>query len=823
MNVFRIAVPVALAVATQLAHSQAVLEEVVVTAQKREEGLQDVPIAVQAFTSESLDRLTAQDIGDLDAFTPNVEIPRSSNQPSYKIRGIGTSDFGVGADPAVGVYLDGVYIGRSGGSKVAFNDIARIEILNGPQGTLFGRNAAAGAIQYVTNKPIDETEGWVQATLGNYNRVQVEGVYNLPLTDQLYWRTGVLANTRDGYVTNIVTGDDHQYQKNWAITSALRWLPSDNLDILWRVEYDKIDQDSKAVTSALYGPRDNAGADFRETATNRRLDETRELFGTSLHLTYELSAATFTSITSYRTYESENPENQDGWIDPTFEFDDNNIEDNEQWSQEFRFAGEWGQKLQWTVGANYHEETAKQTSAISLDPSAADRLIIEREVGVPYDTFPPGTGYDLAFSVFPHLPRIYTSGAEALAVADRYRENINVQGDYTSWAVFADFTYDVTEKLSLTAGVRYTEDEKDFSRFVPVNDFGVHFAFTPTLFDDAGNYLPVGGTIPGSYDQSESWNETTPRFVVDYALTEDVLLYASWALGYKAGGFNSADDSNVSPAFDPAEVENLEFGIKSTWLDNTLRVNATYFDFDYENLQDLTFIPASCLPESDFDSNQFETSDVEGQGVELAVNWVPVNGLELWGNLGTLDAKYTDRVRRREVDGVCDPVDETGNKLTGSPEISYALGATYTYAMNAGSEVSAAISWGWQEGETDRLSCKYIEDLGTGTSAYYELDTVDGDLTISQDSAVAPRGDDLPFDSCPDLKDKEQLNLRLAYLSPNGNWEVAGWMTNATDWGPDTEAGGSGAAIASPITDGAPSYDRREPPRMYGMEFKYMF
>lgn len=830
MNVFRVAAPVALVVASQLAYSQAVLEEVVVTAQKREEGLQDVPIAVQAFTSESLDRLTAQDIGDLDAFTPNVEIPRQSNQPNYKIRGIGTSDFGVGADPAVGVYVDGVYIGRSGGSKVAFNDIARIEILNGPQGTLFGRNAAAGAIQYVTNKPIEETEGWVKATLGNYERVQVEGVYNLPLTDQLYWRTGVLANKRDGYIDNVVTGDDHQYQKNWAITSALRWLPSDNLDILWRVEYDKIDQDSKAVTSAVYGPRDGAGADFRETSTNRRLDETRELWGTSLHLTYELSAATFTSISSYRTYETENPENQDGWIDPTFEFNDYNAEDNTQWSQEFRFAGEWGAKLQWTVGANYHEENAKQTSGIILNPLAVDRVIIESEIGIPYAAVDPGFGYDIAFSPiggFTHLPRLYTTGLEALT-ADSYSEFIDVEGDYTSWAVFADFTYDITDKLSLTAGVRYTEDKKDFSRFVAVNDFGIHFAFTPTLFDDEGNYLPVGGTNPGSYDQSESWSETTPRLVLDYAITDDILFYASWAEGYKAGGFNSADDTNESGPFDPASVENLEFGIKSTWLDNTLRVNASYFDYDYKNLQDLTLIPAACLPESDFAVNQFETSDVEGDGLELAVNWVPVNGLELWGNLGTLDAKYTERTRRRAItnsagESVCDPVDESGQKLSGPPELSYALGATYTYATNSGSEVSAALSWGWQEGETDRQSCKYVEDLGTGISAYYELDTVDGDLIISKDSAVAPRGDDVPFDSCPDRDDREQLNLRLAYLSANGDWEVAGWVTNATDWANDTEPGGNGPQLGSAFTDGAPSYDRREPPRMYGMEFKYMF
>jgi iron complex outermembrane receptor protein len=818
--------------AAQLATAQATLEEIIVTAQKREQGLQDVPIAVQAFSTERIDELTAQDLGDLSAFSPNVEMPRGSNQGTYRIRGIGTSDFGVGADPAVGVYIDGVYIGRSGGAKVAFNDIERIEILNGPQGTLFGRNAAAGAIQYITNKPNENHEGWVRATVGDYERAQIEGVYNVPLTDQLFWRGGALYNQREGFVDNELTGDDHQYQENWSLTSALRWQPSDKLDLIWRLDYDDIDQDSKAVTSAIYGPGQYGSADFDKTYTNRRLDETRELFGTSLHLTYEMSGATFTSITSYREYETENPENQDGWNDPLYEFNDYNAEDNEQWSQEFRFAGEWGERVFWTVGGNYHEETAKQTSGIILNPIAVDRVVVEQEVGIPYALVEPGFGYDIAWAVaFPHLDRIYESGAEAVA-APEYSEYIHVQGDYTSWAVFADFTFDVTDSLSITAGVRYTEDEKDFSRFVPVNDFGMHFAFTPTFVDENGDYDPTGSVL-GEVKQDGKWDETTPRLVVDWALTDEIMLYASWAEGYKAGGFNSAGDRNDDPAFDPANVENLEFGIKSTWLDNTLRINAAYFDYDYENLQALELIPAACLPGSDFASHQFETSDVEGNGFELAVNWAVLDGLELWGNLGTLDAEYSSRDRRRALtdpitgEPVCDVADESGEKFGSSPELAYAVGATYTYGFSGGSELSAAVSWGWEEGETDRRSCKYIENLDSGISAYYELDTIRGadgqeQLVISKPSATGTLTEP-PFDSCPDRDDREQLNLRLAYLSASGAWEVAGWVTNATDWGPDDDPGGNGPSLSSDFSDGAPSYDRREPPRMYGMELKYMF
>ncbi len=546
----------AVAIAAPIPTAFAQLEEVIVTAQKREEGLQDVPIAVQAFSSENLDSLAAQDIGDLDAFTPNVQIPRGSNQPNYKIRGLGTSEFGVGGDPVVGVYLDGIYIARGGGSKVAFNDIERIEILNGPQGTLFGRNAASGAIQYITNKPGEEQEGWVKATVGNYDRVQVEGVYNLPISDELFWRTGALYNEREGYIDNDYTGEDHQYQENWSITSALRWVPTDNLDIIWRVEYDEINQDSKGVTSAIYGPNRFDGTQFENTTTNRRLDETRELFGTSLHLVYDLPLATFNSISSYRAYKTFNPENQDGWIDPTFEFNDSNEEDNEQFSQEFRFSGEAFERLLWTAGFNYSKETAKQTSGIFLHPLAVDRVVIEREAGIPYGTFEPGFGYDLAFPTF-DLPRIYENGQQALT-AENYSEYIDVQGDYESWAVFADFTYDITDRVSLTFGGRYTEDSKDFSRLVEINDFGMHFAFTPTFVDADGNYDPDGDVI-GKVEQDGEWDEFTPRVVLDWAVTDEVMLYASWAEGYNSGGFNSASDRNDDPAYDPANVENLEF------------------------------------------------------------------------------------------------------------------------------------------------------------------------------------------------------------------------------------------------------------------------
>jgi len=818
-NLNRCAIAAVVMIATGASQSIAQgLEEIIVTAQKREQGLQDVPISVQAFTQQRIDNLGAQDISDLGLFTPNVEIGRGVNQPTYRIRGIGTSDFGVGADPAVGVYVDGIYIGRSGGSKTAFNDIERVEILNGPQGTLFGRNAAAGAIQYVTKKPVDNTEGWVKATLGNENRTQLEGVYNTALSDTVFWRTGVLWNERDGYVDNKTNGKDLNIEDNWSITTSLRWVPTDQLDLLWRMEYDEVNQDPRASSSAVFGPRDN-GAAFTKVESDHDLKETRDLFGTSLHLTFDMEMVTFTSISSYREYNTENPEEKDGSADPFFDFQDFNSENNDQWSQEFRFDGDYGDSVTWVVGANYNKENAKQTSGIILSTQTVDKLVVEREAGIPYELVDPGFGFDLAFAVgFPDLPRIFENGQQALA-AGTYSEFIDVSGKYESWAVFGDMTWTVIEDVDLTLGIRYTDDEKKFGRNVKYNDFGMWFAFDETRIGSDGSLVPFPEGQQGTYWQKKSWDDTTGRAVIDWRVTDDVLLYASYAQGYKAGGFNSASENNDDPPFEPEEIDTYELGIKSTWFDNTLRFNGAYYDYTYDNLQELVFVEGACQG-TDFGSNQFLTQDITGKGYEMSLNWLATEGLELWANAGQIDADVDNRTRCEVIDGQPVNRDESGD--TFNDTFSYALGATYTYGFGNGGETTLAIAWAWEEGNSWRKSCTYVETLADGTGAVYGLTEVDGQLIISQPSATGTLSE-VPFDSCPDLDDKETLNVRLSYLSPKGNWEVAAWVTNATDWDPDGDPGGIGGELRSAFSDGSPAYDRRDEPRMYGVELKYSF
>jgi iron complex outermembrane receptor protein len=818
------ALTASLAWASQSAWSQG-LEEVIVTAQKREQGLQDVPIAVEAFSARQIDNLSAQDIGDLATFTPNVAISKAANQPSYRIRGIGTSDFGIGADPAVGVYQDGVYIGRSGGSKVAFNDLARVEILNGPQGTLFGRNAAAGAIQYISNKPDDELYGWIRGTVGDYNRYRLDGVANVPLAENLYLRTGVLWDQRDGWVDNTYNGDDLAREGGGSIVTQLRWLPTDRLDTTLRLEYDRTDQDSRVRSSAVWGQRDN-GAGFNKVQSDSKLDETRDLYGASFHLTYDMDWATLTSISSYRYFDSENPEEKDGSAELYYFFNDLNKEKNDQFGQEFRLDGEAGSRLRWTAGISAYYEHARQTSGIHLTPQSLDKLIAEVEIGVPYDTLPPGLPIDLAFTVFtdPFNERTVESGAQALADNIPYKENIRINAKYRNYAGFADVTYDITDTLAITGGLRYTYDDKKFGRFVKFNDYAVAFAFTTeTRLDGNGNYDPDGEL--NFLKSDKDWSKTTPRVVLEWQAQDEVMLYASYTEGYNAGGFNSAGEI-FAPPFDPAEVTNYELGMKSTWLDNSLRVNTAIFSYEYDNLAALEFVEAACLPNSSVGTYLFETSDVEGEGAELSVDWLALPSLELFFNAGYLDAKYKERNQREVVDGVCVVTDQSGDKYDASPDFSFTVGANYSLDFDNGSQLEFSVAYNFTEG-LSQDSCTYVvNNKAEGRpSDVYQFTKVDGELIISDPSATGDLTEP-PFDNCPDTDDQEQLNARLAYNSSERDWTVAAFVTNATNWTPKHrggEPGGLGGELASNFSDGSPSYGRTDEPRMYGVEFRYNF
>ena len=310
-----------IAVAPALAQDEAMDEDViVVTAQQRAQSSQDVPISLQVMDSEFISSVAADDMGDLEAFVPGLDVSNGSpTQPRYSIRGITTSDFGVGTDPAVGIYVDGIYAARSGASLLAFNDIERIEVLKGPQGTLFGRNSAAGAVSIITREPSDELEGRVAVRLGSHNRVRTEAMINIPITDTLAVRANFLDNSADGWLTDAVTGEDYRRGDASADRITVRWDATPSTQILLRHSRDSIDQDARPAIGIVDLPA-APGTPPLPVDTNAYLNpfnaplrndvvfnrEARDLAETTLTIRQDIGEMTLTSLTSFREFDTMN-------------------------------------------------------------------------------------------------------------------------------------------------------------------------------------------------------------------------------------------------------------------------------------------------------------------------------------------------------------------------------------------------------------------------------------------------------------------------------------------------------------------------------------
>lgn len=665
-------------------------DEIIVTAQKRAENVQDVPISIQVMTPETLESLAADSIGDIDNFVPGLEVGSGSpTQPRYAIRGISTSDFGVGTDPAVGIYVDGVYSGRSGSSLLAFNDVERVEVVKGPQGTLFGRNSAAGAVSIVTRKPSQEFETALGVRVGNFGKERFEGLVNVPVSETVALRVNGVYNRRDGLFVDAATGEDLNIQNNWAVKAALGWDLTPKTNLLLRYTHDEIDQDARPAISVVpYNDFPNPGAPPIPTNPAEYLDprevpiandvinnsETRNLDEVTLTISHDLGKMDLTSITSYREFQTNNREDEDGTNRVDLYFDTNNIEDNESFYQEFRLTGATD-NIAWLAGVSYFDETAFQTSSGNTNSNAVDTVLLSTE----------GARFITIVQLFNDI-----FGVPANLLGHSWQEDMNNRGDNKAYAAFADVTWEVSPVVSLTVGGRYTRDEKTFSwfndrRYAPsfdenlllsegiinalggsVDDFLVDFVFIQDGL--AGVPCDNGVTVAEGVEciLEDTFNDFSPRVVLDFKPSDSTLLYASFAQGYKAGGYNSVE---VASRFDNEDVDNFEAGFKTTIPDFNLRLNGSVFHYKYKNKQSVSLVSADQLPGSNVPQYLVSTSDEQATGLDLEGYWPISDGLTLMGNMQLIDQTYKSRVNRDGTDLRGEP--------TGEPKLSYAVGARY--------------------------------------------------------------------------------------------------------------------------------------------------
>lgn len=735
------------------------IEEIMVTAQRRTQSLQDVPIAMQVVDSTLIKDVAAENLGDLNGFVPGLVVSDNSpTQPRYQIRGIQTGDFGIGTDPAVGVYVDGIYAARSGASLLAFNDIERIEVLKGPQGTLLGRNSAAGAISIVTRQPEDEFHSLLRVRFGEYGKQYYEGMLNTPIGDSVALRINGVYNKSDGWLEDAATGQDLMPEENWAGRATLRWELSDKTSATLSWDHDDLDQLARPAfglvpvqagqTQIPYPADPTTYLDPRKAPVYNDVvgnEESRQLDQVNLFIDHTFGAADFRSSTSWRQFDTVNREDEDGTNLIATYFDTANIENNESFYQEFKLSGKTA-RIDWVGGVSYYKEKADQISDTHTYTDGIDtlgtNLGIYASLGLPFPLY----GGTSAF--------LEPFGITMLGLP--WREAMYNHGDFEAFAAFGDVIWHVNDRANLTFGLRYTHDTK---KFTWIN--GPHE--TPELdqivaaLDEAGVFDPFGFPVPptvlyrfsdvafqgdtpeGGVTRKDTWDDVSPRLVLDYKVTPNVMVFGSLAKGYKAGGYNSVQ---VASEFENEDVWNFETGIKSVFPDARVTLNASAYYYIYDNKQAITLIDE--VDGSGIPQYLVDTSDEGAWGIDVDAQWRPMDQLRLYANVAFIDATYKDKVTRGT-----DPLDLSGEP-TGEPYFSAALGASYGWALGAAGDLELSGRYAYR-GES---RCN-ADSERQGTCALQSAFEV-GEAT-------------------------QRLDLRLAWTSANDTFGLAAYGTNVLD------------------------------------------
>lgn len=627
-------------------------DEIVVTAQKRTERLQDVPISIATLSAEALKTTPITDITTIQFASAAVTgSGNSTSQPQVAIRGIVSNDFSIGADPALGIYVDDVYTGRSGGSTQELADIERVEIVKGPQGTLFGRNTTAGAIHIVTPKPdFTRFSGEVSAAGGEYNYFKGTLVANVPLSDQVAFRASGVYHRRDGAFANSIGGRDLDAMDRLAGRAALRWKPNANLDIILTVEGERDRDDpliARSITFPIPGDA-NFGTVRGPISSNAPLRNDRDLYGTNLRVEWQLGRYSLTSISAIRGYRIRYLEDTDST--PLNQLHFGGYERQDAQSQEIRLTSPGDDRFHWFVGASLYHERILADSTAYYDEDAVCTGLAFSPSSISCDTL-----FRLVPSPDPAAPSLLDYLVAVGAAADPYvgatgQTEINrSRGNYFSWGIYGDATFDITPQLSVTGGLRYSNDRKS-----------VLIAADPTA-----NVLTLinGGNLilrEGQQNAAQRWTQLQPRGVITWKPSRDLTFYASYTRGYKSGGFNVLQPGD--PSFRPETVSSYEGGSKGSLFGHKLYYEIAGFYWDYSDLQVQVFEGGLPIVRN--------AGRARGYGVEASLDARLGHGIQLLLDGAWLDARYSQFTPTPGID-------YSGNRLILAPEFTGHAGLVY--------------------------------------------------------------------------------------------------------------------------------------------------
>jgi iron complex outermembrane receptor protein len=638
--------------------SSALLEEVIVTARKREESLQDTPLAVSAFSGEALEFRGVTSIDRLDQFTPNLALSTSpsfsnvSSNAAVYIRGIGQNDFVPVIDPGVGIYIDGVYLGRSVGAVLDVVDVERVEILRGPQGTLFGRNTIGGAISLTSVKPQDTFGGRVGAKIGTDNRIDVHGMLNLPVTDTLFSRINVASFNQDGYVSRVADGIDLGDDDTIAARAAFRWLPSERVTVDLMFDYSR-DRENGAA-SVLSGVQpinfdlatNPFGAPSMVVAANTiaaQLAIDPGAFETGGGEFFDvLQPFPFQFLACFTPENATNPFClNEQWIDDSGSRNygtDPTYADLDVWGTALTVEWDINDNLTLKSITSYREFDGEFSGDDDATPIRASLLIdLYEQDQLSQELQLLGKSFDDRLDWIVGLFYFEEDGFNINPV--RFSQ-VDLQSggifDADSWAVFAQGTWAFTEAFELTLGGRYTEDTR---KYLP-DQFFEGFPIGPLpvpCFGEFGPTCEVGDRVLPYVEVSTKTDEFVPMVNLAYRFSDQLLTYFTYAEGFKSGGFTQRifPPEESLPSFGPETVESYEVGAKFEGWDRRLRFNAAAFFTDYTDLQLAVADPTRVGP---FVSN---AGDAEIWGLELEAFLNPAEGWFLSASLGLLDIDRT--------------------------------------------------------------------------------------------------------------------------------------------------------------------------------------
>lgn len=841
------------ALPTPVAAQSGVLEEVIVTARKREEAIQDVPLSVTAFTGNQLRDAGVTNLKDLGYQTPGLQVDQSSTAQIW-IRGIGQRDDGSRVDSPVGVYLDGLYLPRKDGQLLDLIDIQSVQVLRGPQGTLFGKNTTGGAL-LVTTKPPEETfSGFIDGRLGNFDRRDVRASLSVPLVeDALYSKVTLGSVKRDGYQENVTTGQEPGSENRQSAALQLRWLPNDSVSVNTLAYYGDVDEVQPSTNcrymlnssfngeDSLFGNRVGVGetspvdafddndnpvqpgfidqSQVYRDACNRSAALEKDYKATSeipinfrlenliLGVTVEWDindSLSLKSITGYGDQEKSgnfgNPDNDATHLPIGSRYRPvGTSSKRDHWSQEFQLAGSaFDDRLDYTFGLFGMSE--------KIDDGT------DRSSGTNW-------GYVI-------------SDVSVMVLGSPNTETQTYELENTTFAAFFQASYDITEHLELTAGVRWTSEKReqsvdlelldepafrdiayaaiaDVPGLIPVPSQGIvlytdlEAAIAADIYGLIQDAFPVDAygqplyplisateLVPGiQQDIDETWDEFTPMVslayhlpdaVIDGSIVDSGMFYATYAEGFKSGTFEPIGVDGQA-VVEPESVVNYEFGWKLDLLDAKMRFNGAIFRTDYDEMQlRQVVLDSSSIPRVVFRN----ASETRIEGIELEWTWLPIDGLMVIATGSFNDYQYLSfddtqfSTRTLIAQEPLPIVDRSNEPFAEVPEVTYSLGVQYTFDTAFGTF-------------TPRLDYSYVDDIFMGL-----------------DAGAGQNQDQSTFD------DYGLWNARIGWVSDDERFEAALYGTNLTD-----EFYYFGAAAVSDSTGNFMTSSGL--PRMYGLELRY--